>query len=77
MKLPNSIVLSFGKKSTRSVKDLHQAQVLKWNFYKIMSAVIHSRLLRGGGECFQNIYADTERNHYDAEFKKTGRFTSR
>ena len=60
----------FWKKSTRSVKDLHQAQVLKWNFYKVMSAVIHSRLLRGGGGNFQNLYGDTERNHYDAEFKK-------
>ena len=34
-----------------------------------MSAVIHNRLLRGGG-ILSNLYADTDRNHYDAKFKK-------
>ena len=43
----------FWKKSTRSVKDLHQAQVLKWNFYNVMSAVIHSRFLLGRGNTFK------------------------
>ena len=55
MKLPNSTVLSFGKKINKNVKDLLQAQALKWNFQKVMSAEIHSRLLRGGGSTFNDF----------------------
>ena len=69
-------VFFWKKKIAKNVKDLLQAQVLKWNFQKVMSAEIHSKLLQGGGVLSTTLCGYRERS-LRRRIQNPGRFTSR
>ena len=66
-------MLSFGKKINKKRKGSTSSTGTEVEFLKGNVCRDPQQIAVGWGEYFQNLYVDTERNHYDAEFKKKHR----